>query len=121
MDRKRWFRLVTDNGVVGRFSGQKPKQAAGKALTAIVRHAIQKGGDDTGTYEFAIKECTRGGKCKTYFYVGERMLRNEPMEVQIGGRMVTYKFNNRVMKNKNVDETRESGVYQTGGTLLSFV
>ena len=106
--KTRFFKvLVGDNETPhGRFSGNKPKQAANKALTSIFKTKEQTGGSFTGKVKFSIVECTRGSKHKRYHYVGERVKLDEPMKVTIGKgdkqKTIEYKFNNRVMKDKTV-------------------
>lgn len=108
--RNRYFKVILAGGdPQGRFSGTKPKQAATKALTSILRTKKSNEESTVGEFEFSIVECTRGSKHKTYNYTGERVKLDNPMTVQIGGgkdggdkKTITYKYNNRVMKNKNV-------------------
>ncbi|ARF09472.1 hypothetical protein Indivirus_1_95 [Indivirus ILV1] len=106
--KTRFFKVIIDNAEVphGRFSGSKPKQAANKALTSIFKSKEQSGGSVTGKVKFSIVECTRGSKHKKYHYVGERVKLKEPMKVTIGkgdnAKVIEYKFNNKVMKDKSV-------------------
>ena len=105
--KTRFFKvLLGDDSPKGRFSGNKPKQAANKALTSIFKAKEQSGGSITGKVKFSIVECTRGSKHKKYHYVGERIQLDQPMKVTIGKgadkKTIEYKFNNRVMKDKNV-------------------
>jgi hypothetical protein len=106
--KTRFFKVLTgdDEAPHGRFSGNKPKQAANKALTSIFKSKEQSGGSITGKVKFSIVECTRGSKHKKYYYVGERIKLDKPMRVTIGKgdkqKTIEYKFNNRVMKDKNV-------------------
>lgn len=99
----RYFKLVYDGKVSGRFSGNKPKQAANKALTAIIK-GITDGSAVDKEMKFRIKECTRGSKHKEYCYVGERIKLDKPMEVTIGkgaeAKKIVYKFTNKVKKSK---------------------
>jgi hypothetical protein len=81
----RFFRCVfknTDGDIVhvGRYSGKKPKQAARKALTGIVKK------NELGVGErviFLIQECTRGSKKKKYSYVGAQVNLPNPITVTI--------------------------------------
>ena len=102
----RYFKAIVEGGEAhGRFSGAKPKQAANKALTSILKSKEQKGGSANGEIKFTIVECTRGSKHKEYHYVGKREKLSTPMKVKIGSgpnaKEIVYKFNNRVMKDKN--------------------
>jgi hypothetical protein len=81
----RFFRCVfknTDGEIVhaGRYSGKKPKQAARKALTAIVKKNELEVGERV---MFLIQECTRGSKKKKYSYVGAQVNLPEPITVTI--------------------------------------
>jgi len=104
--RSRFFKVVSgDEDPHGRFSGSKPKQAAAKALTSILRAKEESGDSTEGKIKFSIVECTRGSRHKTYNYVGERVELDEPMEITIGkgekAKVITYRYNNRVMKDKS--------------------
>ena len=81
----RFFRCVfknTDGEIVhaGRYSGKKPKQAARKALTGIVKKNELEVGERV---VFLIQECTRGSKKKKYSYVGAQVNLPEPITVTI--------------------------------------
>ena len=124
----RYFKVVLegnlDENAHGRFSGTKPKQAANKALTSIIKSKEKSGDGIDGKIKFSIIECTRGSKHKTYNYVGERVELDNPMEVIIGAKKrgfqseqlldksdveldklglkrIKYNYNNRVMKDKS--------------------
>ena len=96
----RFFKVIVDgNEAHGRFSGMKPKQAASKALSSILKSRDDK----EGKIKFSIIECTRGSKHKQYNYIGERKELKKPMKVIISKgtdkeKTITYKYNNRVMK-----------------------
>jgi len=95
----RYFKIVCEDGNCrGRFSGKKPKQAANKALTSILKQ--RKDPLKGGKIKFKICECTRGSKCKEYSYVGQRKELTEPMDVTIGDKKITYRFQNVVKKAK---------------------
>ena len=103
--RGRYFKVVIgEDSPHGRFSGSKPKQAAAKALTSILRSREESGTPVQGQIKFSIVECTRGSRHKTYNYVGERVELEKPMEIKIGkgddAKVITYKYNNKVMKAK---------------------
>lgn len=103
----RYFKAIVEGGEAhGRFSGAKPKQAANKALTSILKSKEQTGGNVNGEIKFTIVECTRGSKHKQYHYIGKREKLDKPMKVKIGSganaKEIEYKFNNRVMKDKSV-------------------
>lgn len=97
----RYFKVIIDGcDPNGRFSGTKPKQAANKALTSILKKK-----NLSGQIHFSIIECTRGSKHKQYNYIGERIKLEKPMIVKIkdgiNEKIIEYRFNNKVMKNKN--------------------
>jgi len=94
----RYFKIADmDGGFRGRFSGRKPKQAANKALTSILKEN-NDGGATKGKIKFSIVECTRGSNCKQYNYVGERKKLPDPMVVKIGEKEIKYEFSNVVKK-----------------------
>lgn len=104
--KNRFFKLIDENDdSTGRFSGNKPKQAANKALTAIIKkmNTTNSDIDSIGmSITFKIKECTRGSKHKEYTYTGFRQKLEEPMRVTIGSgdekKIIEYKFSNKVKK-----------------------
>jgi len=83
----RYFKLLYDGETpMGRFSGKKPKQAANKALTSIIK-TLEKSGKPIVNVDirFALQECTRWNKkkfkiengektAKKYNYLGRREL-----------------------------------------------
>lgn len=103
--KNRFFKVIYDElKAHGRFSGTKPKQAANKAFTSIVK---AKGGQlGGGRVKFSIIECTRGSKQKIYNYVGSRVALENPVEILIGkdgdSKKIVYRFNNRIMKDKDI-------------------
>ena len=104
-ERPRYFKVVVGDGAPhGRFSGSKPKQAAAKALTSILRARKLNNETTTGKLNFSIKECTRGSRHKVYNYVGERIELPEPVTVNIdkgnNPKQIVYKYHNKVMKDK---------------------
>lgn len=95
----RHFKCVYNGETFGRFSGNKPKQAANKALTSLVKtHNIKN------EILFSIVECTRGSKRKVHNYRGKRVKLETPMIVQVGKgdnqKQITYNFNNDLHKLK---------------------
>ena len=116
--KTRYFKVIYDGYVdedgdpvpYGRFSGSKPKQAANKGLTSILKMRRENGEATDEEIEFSIKECTRGSAHKEYFYKGRRIELDEPNTITIttqdkdGNEIekhITYRYNNKVMKNKN--------------------
>ncbi|MBA42668.1 MAG: hypothetical protein CMF62_01490 [Magnetococcales bacterium] len=82
--KDRYFKVIYGGGEAhGRFSGSKPKQAANKALTSILKELKNEKKNTKGKIDFQIRECTRGSKCKEYSYVGERRKLDQPLEVQL--------------------------------------
>lgn len=91
--RPRYFKLIFGGKQKGRFSGNKPKQAANKALTSIIKDK-EKNGEEVIDVEirFSLKECTRWNKkkCrkgdnekieKIYNYLGKRELLDKQVPV----------------------------------------
>jgi hypothetical protein len=101
----RFFRCVYKNSSgeivhAGRYSGKKPKQAACKALTGIVKNNELATGEKV---TFLIQECTRGSKKKKYSYVGSQVDLDEPVRITITKKdgttsEIEYTKNNEVKK-----------------------
>jgi hypothetical protein len=124
--KTRYFRCVyrsTDGSVVraGRYCGRKPKQAASKALTAIIKSTD---GEVNQPVKFLITECTRGSKKKSYSYSGEQK-KIDPVTVEIkreDGKInkIVYKKSNVISKisleecvdlrNANLEDDQDGGV-----------
>lgn len=104
-NKTRYFKCVYNGEEIGRFSGKKPKQAANKALTSIIRSNVLDGTDLTGqNINFSVRECTRGSKHKEYKYNGIREKLENPTYVHIGapgkGKEIIYNYINKVQKQK---------------------
>lgn len=104
----RYFKCMIDGECAGRYTGVKPKQAANKAFTAIIRN---NGGSDSNVnkpYKFEIVECTRGCRKKSFNYEGVRIKLETPLIVQIGkgdkAKQITYNFTNKIAKQKVVKQ-----------------
>ena len=102
----RYFKLFYNEEFQGRYCGRKPKQAANKAFSSIVKdmkkNGNQKGGVDVDI-NFSIRECTRNSKHKEYNYVGVRQELKDPVEVKINNedgsvKKITYSFHNKISK-----------------------
>lgn len=106
----RYFKLVYKGNTSGRYSGRKPKQAANKAYSSVIKkEGLQNGG---GKIQFSIKECTRGSKQKRYTYDASRVKLDTPVEVNIVGadgkeKNITYNYNNVLQKAKQIIEQDE--------------
>lgn len=99
--RKRFFKCVYEGKVHGRYSGDKPKQAANKAFTNIIR-TLPEGGVGKKV-KFQMKECTRGSNQKTSTYEGERVKLDTPLKIEIKKntdkpKIIEYKFTNKINK-----------------------
>ena len=82
--KKRYFKCVYNNETYGRLCGLKPKQAANKAFTSLLKHMKKSGNAYTGgKIVFTIVECTRGSKHGKYCYEGERKSLKDPVAVPI--------------------------------------
>lgn len=99
-NKKRFFQIVNADGETeGRFAGHKPKQAANKAFTSLLKKQTGGGKGPSGKIEFSIIECTRNSKRKVYNYIGERVELETPEKVKIQDKEIVYKFNNVLKKN----------------------
>ncbi|AYV78166.1 MAG: hypothetical protein Edafosvirus6_15 [Edafosvirus sp.] len=100
----RYFRLLSDTGTEGRFCGLKPKQAANKAFTSLIKSNKYKNGEDV---KFKIQECTRGSKKRQFTYSGKRTKLDNPIHIQIGSavngnaKIITYNYSNEIQKIKD--------------------
>ena len=81
----RYFKLFYNGQIKGRYCGKKPKQAANKAFSSIIKEL--NAGEAKGVNVdvlFSIKECTRTSKHKKeYNYVGKREALPNPVPVFI--------------------------------------
>jgi len=109
--KKRYFACDYENEQFGRVWGVKPKQAANKGFTSILKHMNKSGINYTDGEEinFAIAETTRGSKQGEYLYLGKRVLLEIPIQVTkkikdkvtkevIATKQVPYKYKNIVHK-----------------------
>jgi hypothetical protein len=106
-NKLRYFKLFYNSEICGRYCGKKPKQAANKAFSSIVKDMKKDGvsvtADSQLEVSFTIKECTRNSKHKEYKYVGKRHLLKEPVKVSIENsdgsvKEIVYKFHNQLQK-----------------------
>ena len=103
--KKRFFKCLYNGVTQGRYSGDKPKQAANKAFTNIVRHFD---GNPIGVpITFEIVECTRGHQRKCSKYSGVRTELSKPLTIPINkdkpnSKQITYKYYNKIVKVKEV-------------------
>ena len=89
----------------GRFCGYKPKQAAGKALTSILKVKSKNNENLFENVEFSMIECTRGRPHKVSKYTGKRVALENPIVVKIKTgdgqeKEIKYHFQNKVSKVK---------------------
>jgi hypothetical protein len=106
----RYFKCLFEGKTYGRICGKKPKQAANKCFTSLLKHLKKSGKQYAGEkLNFSIVECTRGSKHSEYLYSGERTQLADPVAVtiavknQTGGtdnKVVTYRHKNYVRKVK---------------------
>lgn len=90
----RYFKCKYNDQVFGRFSGLKPKQAANKALTSI----IKSNEHNENKIRFEMIECTRGEHSRVICYEGYREKLEKPFEVVIGENKIMYAYKNVVRK-----------------------
>jgi hypothetical protein len=84
-NKMRYFKLYFNDEDKGRYCGKKPKQAANKAFSSIVKE-LNKNGENGGVdvdINYSVKECTRHSKHKEYKYVGKRESLHEAVPVYI--------------------------------------
>ncbi len=102
----RYFKLIYNEEVQGRYCGKKPKQAANKAFSSIIKD-LKKTGEQNGgvnvDINFSIRECTRNSKHKEYKYIGKRQVLTNPVQVKIANadgsvKQIEYKFHNKLQK-----------------------
>lgn len=101
---ERYFKILDGENRTGRFKGTKPKQAACKAFTAIVKSLGDKYVLGT-TIPFTIVECTRRSSNKEYNYNGRKAELDTPHQVEIKKEnnetsYITYKYKNYIKKDK---------------------
>lgn len=103
---QRFFKCWYNDQCFGRYSGIKPKQAASKAFTALIRN---NGGNNdcvNKAFKFEMVECTRNSKRKHTFYEGTRFKLDKPLAIKFKGstgeKTITYNFTNKVKKFKDV-------------------
>lgn len=103
---QRYFKLIYNNEIQGRYCGKKPKQAANKAFSSIIKDIKKTGEQKDGVnidINFSIRECTRNSKHKEYKYVGIRESLDKPVKVTINNddgsiKEITYNFHNKIQK-----------------------
>ena len=102
----RYFKLFYNEEYQGRYCGRKPKQAANKAFSSIIKDMKKNGNQKGGVnvdINFSIRECTRNSRHKEYNYVGVREHLKEPVAVDIKNedgsvKNITYSFKNKISK-----------------------
>lgn len=104
----RYFKCIYNGTQQGRYKGGKPKQAANKGFTYIIKHHPDLIGQEV---TFQMLECTRGRNKKVSTYTGVRRHLDNPVTVEIkngGGptKQIVYKFSNKVTK---VKENKQDG------------
>jgi hypothetical protein len=99
----RYFKLFFNDEICGRYCGKKPKQAANKAFSSIIKDLKKSGNETAVEIAFSIKECTRNSKHKEYKYIGQRQVLKEPVKVEIQNndgtiKEIVYKYHNLLSK-----------------------
>lgn len=102
----RYFKLDYNGEIQGRYCGKKPKQAANKAFSSIIKDLKKTGQQNGGVnvdINFTIRECTRNSKHKEYRYIGKRQVLENPVQVKIANedgsvKQIEYKFHNKLQK-----------------------
>lgn len=93
MTRTRYFHLIYNNKIKGRFTGKAPGQAASKAFTALYKKNpraqygqginVNLNLNINEPINFSIIECTRGSKHKTFYYTGIRHKLDEERIIEL--------------------------------------
>lgn len=96
---RRFLVMFNPHGIqyieVGTCGGKKPKQAANKALSMIIKnYNIQ----DSTLIKFKLIETTKHSKNKTSFYSGERTRLSNPITLNVNGKEIKYIFQNTIKK-----------------------
>lgn len=93
----RYFSLLDiDNGELsGKYYGKTPKQAAMKCFTKLVKKYKQNGYMPDRIDFHICEKCTG----KIYSYMGESKLLDNPIQVRIGDKRITYKRKNSIYRN----------------------
>ena len=102
----RYFKLFYNEEYQGRYCGRKPKQAANKAFSSIIKDMKKNGNQKGGVnvdINFSIRECTRNSRHKEYNYIGVREHLKEPVAVDIKNedgsvKNITYSYKNKISK-----------------------
>lgn len=79
----------------GRYSGRKPKQAAIKAFTNILK-VYNVAGKSISKIDFGVAETTRDSLRLTYWFSGERTALDKPVEIMVGEKLCHYTFSNTI-------------------------
>lgn len=109
--KSRSFKAIyTDtNGEVvmrGRYCGTNSKQVACKAFTGICKLFIKEGKKIDSEIKFGMKEVTKNSRGKIYFFSGKRVELDQPITLEIiGGKQISYKYNNIVIRANSIDCT----------------
>jgi len=68
---RRYFKIIDNNKLIGKYFGKTPKQAASKAFSFLVK-------TNKNIKTFSIIECTKNSKNKIYKYTGKRIKIKNP-------------------------------------------
>lgn len=99
----RYFKIKTGNELIGRFTGRKPKQAAFKVLTSIMRSRMKKNISTTNPVKFSIVEYNKDKIKREFNFIGTRTELAEPVKINICNKnnpqIVTFRYTNHVSRN----------------------
>ena len=106
----RYFNLINpDTGdVFGRYSGDKPKQAASKAFTKYLQSRNAKEQIQPNTL-IILRECTKGSSKEVYHFQASREKLNEPEKIVITDKesgkqkIISYHYRNKITEMKDAD------------------
>jgi hypothetical protein len=112
----RYFHLMYNDEIRGRFAGRVPKQAASKAFTALYKKNpraqygqginVNLNLNVNEPINFSIIECTRGSKNKKFYYTGIRHKLDKERTMELRDRdlkivkTINYKYYNSIKADK---------------------
>lgn len=85
----------------GRYKGKMPKNAAQKAFSSLSRKINLKNTNDKNLLIFTIRETTNNSDNKLYKYIGTRIILDNPIKRNIGGKEVVYRYKNMITQYEN--------------------
>ena len=116
MNKYRSFELIyknNNNEIVccGNYLGAKPKQAAAKAFSGLIKLLKKTNSYNIGEIKyFGIKETTTGSNNKKFWFSGQCIELNDPVTIETSsGEKITYTYSTTIKKAS--DECKELQSY----------